>query len=382
MHRWVWRIVPSRGAGEAGPRARGGSDAEEEGAVGEGLREAHETRAAGDREDARQGEGVPRDRLGARPRALDGRQRGGEAPVRDVAPRAARRAGAGGGGAGGGVPAPGVVAEVLRRVLEEEGPRVQPEAARLLQRGDGAARGRRRALRVQARHRRDRGRGRGQARRDTRRAAARAVARADRDDQARPRALRIHDIPLGGRRVRRDDQHGAEAQGGLQAEAQVGAGRGGAALRALVARGVRGASRGRARRRLGDGHRRGEEGRLGEAAHAPPRAHGLPAGDTRARRGVRLGARGAGARPRRARRGRHAPGLPARAHRQRRRVRRRGRDRCAARRASRRDAPVLLRPAPRRPEGRLREEPRGDQEAPAQGPRDLLRPARAPTRRS
>ena len=40
MYRWAWRIVSPRRAGEAGPRARGGSDAEEEGAVREGLREA------------------------------------------------------------------------------------------------------------------------------------------------------------------------------------------------------------------------------------------------------------------------------------------------------------------------------------------------------
>lgn len=82
MYRWVWRIVSPRRAGEAGPRARGGSDAEEEGAVREGLLEARETRAAGHREDARQGEGVPRGRPGDRPRAVDGRRRGGEAPAR------------------------------------------------------------------------------------------------------------------------------------------------------------------------------------------------------------------------------------------------------------------------------------------------------------
>lgn len=124
MYRWVWRIVSPRRAGEAGPRARGGSDAEEEGAAREGLREAHETRAAGHREDARQGEGAPRDRPGDRPRAVDGRQRGGEAPVRDVAAGASRRARAGGGGARGGVPAPGVVAAVPQRVLQAPGLRV------------------------------------------------------------------------------------------------------------------------------------------------------------------------------------------------------------------------------------------------------------------
>lgn len=192
-----------------------------------------------------------------------------------TSPRAARRARARERGARGGVPAPGVVAEVLQRVRQAPGLRVQPEAARLLQRGDGAARGRRRALRIQTRHRRDRARRRGQARGDTRRAAARAVARADRGHEARPGAFRVHDIPLGGRRVRRDDQHGAEEEGRLQAEEEAGAGRGRRSARApQVARRVRAAARGRARRRLGDGHRRGEEGRLGEAAHALPQAHG------------------------------------------------------------------------------------------------------------
>ena len=62
--------LPSEGR-RGGPRARGGGDAEEEGAVREGLREARETRAAGHREDARQGQGVPRGRPGDRPRAVD-----------------------------------------------------------------------------------------------------------------------------------------------------------------------------------------------------------------------------------------------------------------------------------------------------------------------
>lgn len=122
MYRWVWRIVSPRRAGEAGPRARGGSDAEEEGAVREGLLEARETRAAGNREDARQGEGVPRGRPGDRPRAVDGRRR------------------AGGGGARGGVPAPGVVAAVPQRVLQAPGLRVLEEAEGLLRRAHGPAR--------------------------------------------------------------------------------------------------------------------------------------------------------------------------------------------------------------------------------------------------
>lgn len=200
---------------------------------------------------------MPRDRRGAGPRALDGRERGREAQVRHVPEGAARRARARGRGAGGGLPAPGIVAQVLQRLRQEAGLRMPEEAEGLLRRADGAARRRRRARGVQARHGRDRAVGRGQARRDTGRPAARAVARADRGDQARAGALRVHDIPLGRRGPRRDDQHGAEAEGRLQAEEEVGAGGGRAALAAQVARGVRGARRGRARRRLGDGHGRG-----------------------------------------------------------------------------------------------------------------------------
>ena len=69
-------------------------------------------------------------------------------------------------------------------------------------------------------------------------------------------------------------------------------------------------------------------------------------------------------------------GLPRRAHRQRRGVLRRGGDRGAARRGARRDEAVLLRPAPQRPEGRLRAKPRRDKEAAAQGRRNQVRPAR------
>lgn len=67
--------------------------------------------------------------------------------------------------------------------------------------------------------------------------------------------------------------------------------------------------------------------------------------------------------------------LRRRAHRQRERVRRRGRRRGAARRAGRRDQALLLRPPAEPAEGRVREEPRGDQEAAAQGRRGQVRPA-------
>ena len=80
---------------------------------------------------------MPRGRPGDRPRAADGRQRGGEAPARDVAAGAARRARAGGGGACGGVPAPGVVAAVPQRALQAPGLRVLEGAEGLLRRALG-----------------------------------------------------------------------------------------------------------------------------------------------------------------------------------------------------------------------------------------------------
>lgn len=134
-----------------------------------------------------------------------------------------------------GEPAPGVVAAVLQRVLQAPGLRVLEEAEGPLRRAHGPARRRRRALRRPARHRRDGGDGRGRDRGDTGRPAARAVARADRGREARAGARRVHDVPPGGRRARRDDQHGAEAEGRLRARAQVGAGRGGPALGAVSA---------------------------------------------------------------------------------------------------------------------------------------------------
>lgn len=79
-----------------------------------------------------------------------------------------------------------VVAEMPQRVQEEAGVRLQQEAPCLLQRPHGAGGSRRGAQGEQARHRRDRG--------VRRRAAPRA------------RAVRVHDMPPGGRQQRRDDR--------------------------------------------------------------------------------------------------------------------------------------------------------------------------------
>ncbi len=133
---------------------------------------------------------------------------------------------------------------------------------------------------------------------------------------------------------------------------------------------------GRVRRGLGDGHRRGGPGGLRLPAHAaaPPQqapARAAAGGeDRRVRRGR------PGGRPGHPRRRRDAPRVPRRPHRQRRRVLRRGGDRGAARRGAGRDEAVLLRPQAQRPEGRLRAQPRRDQEAAAQGRRNQVRPAR------
>ena len=51
-------------------------------------------------------------------------------------------------------------------------------------------------------------------------------------------ALGVGDLPLGRRRLRRHDQHGAQAQGRLQAPEEGRGGAGRAALRAQVARRV------------------------------------------------------------------------------------------------------------------------------------------------
>ena len=131
----------------------------------------------------------------------------------------------------------------------------------------------------------------------------------------------------------------------------------------------------RLRRGMGDGHRRGRQERLRQAPHAPAPPEPIPAGAAAAGRRVRLGPGGALLPARGPRRGRGKARLRRRAHRQRERVRRRGRRRGAARRAGRRDQALLLRPPAEPAEGRVREEPRGDQEAAAQGRRGQVRPA-------
>lgn len=111
-----------------------------------------------------------------------------------------------------------VVAEVPQRVQEEAGVRLQQEAPCLLQRPHGAGGGRREAQGEQARHRRDRGVRRRQAADDKVPPRAGPLSTADR--RAAPRAghLRVDGLPLGGRRLRRDDRPRPEAQGRLWEE--------------------------------------------------------------------------------------------------------------------------------------------------------------------
>ena len=128
------------------------------------------------------------------------------------------------------------------------------------------------------------------------------------------------------------------AEGRLQAEEARTGGLGHAALAPQVVRRVPRPGRGRVRRRLGDGHRRGRAGgqRLPAHAAAPPQQAAARA----AARGEGRRERGGGARGRAlgAGRRRHGEGLPRRAHRQRRRVLRRGRDRRAPRRSDQKGA--------------------------------------------
>ena len=257
--------------------------------------------------------------------------------------------------------------------LAQEGLRLLEEAQGVLQRQEGAGGGRRRALGEQVRDRRDRGGRRRQARGHQGRARARALPAADSGDD--PRAQRLHRLQVGGRRLRRHDEHGAQAQGRLQAEVAPGPEEGDVPLVAQVARVVPRARRGRLRRGLGDGHRRGLQGRLRQAPHAPAPPEPLPAGPAAAGRHVCLGPGGALLPAWGPRRGRREARLRRRAHRKRERVRRRGRHRGADRRAGRRDQALLLRPPAEPAEGRVREEPRGDQEAAAQGRRGQVRPA-------
>ena len=136
-------------------------------------------------------------------------------------------------------------------------------------RSHGAARGRRGAPGEQARHRRDGAGGRVQARRRT----GGALALADRGDAPGTRAVGLDHLPLGGRRLRGDDQHGAEGEGRAQAPQTVGAEACGGTLSPQVARGVLATSRGRVRLGLGDGHRRRLGRGLRAAAHALPPSH-------------------------------------------------------------------------------------------------------------
>ena len=108
------------------------------------VREAHEAREERDRENARPQPKRPRDRRGARKVALDRDQGGGGAPLRHRAALALRRARAR--GPLGGLPQARRMAEVLQRLLAQEGLRLLEEAQGILQRQEGAGGGRRRAL--------------------------------------------------------------------------------------------------------------------------------------------------------------------------------------------------------------------------------------------
>ena len=136
------------------------------------VREAHEAREERDRENARPQPKRPRDRRGARQVALDRDQGGGGAPLRHRAALALRRARAR--GPLGGPPQARRMAEVLQRLLAQEGLRLLEEAQGVLQRQEGAGGSRRRALVEQIRDRRDRGGRRRQARGHQGRPRARA----------------------------------------------------------------------------------------------------------------------------------------------------------------------------------------------------------------
>ena len=95
-------------------------------AVRKVVREAHEAREEHGREDARPQPQRPRDRRGARQVALDRDQGGGGAPLRHRTALALRRARAR--GPVGGLPQALRVAEVLQRLLAQEGLRLLEEA--------------------------------------------------------------------------------------------------------------------------------------------------------------------------------------------------------------------------------------------------------------
>lgn len=84
-----------------------------------------------------------------------------------------------------------------------------------------------------------------------------------RTPKAVARCVEVDDIPLCRRGLRRHKQHGAAAQGRLQAEEEEGPAQADAPFRPQVARGVPRAARGRPGRLLGDGH---GEGRAGDSA--------------------------------------------------------------------------------------------------------------------
>ena len=239
----------------------------------EGLRKAHEARAGHGPEDAGAQGVVQGDREGAGQVALDGERRGGVAQVRDGAEGQARRARGRLRRPVGGLPAPGGVAAMLQRLRAVPRDRLQAPPPRLL-RGPGRAAVRRLGPRlVQARDRRRRARRGGQAGGDKGLPAPGAVARADGGAQRRPGGpVAVDHLPLGLGGLRRHDQHGAQAQGRLQAEEARRRPGGHAPLRPQVACRVPRPRGGRVRRGLGDGHGRGRAGGLGLPAHAaaPP----------------------------------------------------------------------------------------------------------------
>ncbi|MEI3352124.1 MAG: helix-turn-helix domain-containing protein [Collinsella sp.] len=223
----------------------------------------------------------------------------------------------------------------LQRVRPVPRDRLQAPSPRLL-RGPGRAAVRRLGARfVQARDRRRRARRGGQAGDDKGLPAPGALPRADGGAQRRPGGpVAVDHLPLGLGGLRRHDQHGAQAQGRLQAEEERRGPGGDAPLRPQVACRVPRPRGGRVRRGLGDGHGRGRAGGLRRPAHAaaPPQqapARAAAGGEDRGARRGRPGRYQGGPRRRR-----HGQGLPRRAHRQRRRVLRRGGDRGAARRGA------------------------------------------------
>ena len=220
----------------------------------EGLRKAHEARAGHGPEDAGARGLVQGDREGAGQVALDGELRGGVAQVRDRAEGEARRA-------RGRLrrPVGGLPARAWRRGRDAATAaagtaRSAASAAPTSSTRPGRAAVRRLGPRlVQARDRRRRARRGGQAGGDKGLPAPGAVARADGGAQRRARGpVAVDHLPLGLGGLRRHDQHGAQAQGRLQAEeARRGPG-GDPPLRPQVTCRVPRPRGGRVRRGLGD----------------------------------------------------------------------------------------------------------------------------------